>query len=380
MPFICQNSNMNYAQYFLIVISLSIIFFPLFKTNQSFDKKILINYLLFCVGSLAFVFSESNIVLCIGLELMTISLVFLIPIASSIRVLVFNKFADGLLLIAVLFFSYESKTSLKMPFHDLLLYIPIVVGVIKTASFPFSSWALGTLRQTSPVNKLVSSGLVLNFGALLIIKYYPLLSKSKGHLYFLIVVGLITSLISFIKASKLKVESDKSLMLSLTQLGCVLVEIGLGHIELAIVHMFANTFYRLYKDRSYKEYIVVIKSEIKANTKDKMTLLVLKSCELVFALYVLLFTQLGISAIVLTLGFYLLVLSKKSNKFFNILLLISLTSFPLTPASVVHYSILESYINSGQLGSLIFYFILNTSLVVLLYKLIFERTNSSLES
>lgn len=127
------------------------------------------------------------------------------------------------------------------------LSIPVLVFIVgcftKSAQFPFSSWLPIAMRAPTPVSSLVHSSTLVTAGVYLLFSYYFMLT-SNVFLWILFSFGLITRFFSGLLAL---VEKDlkKIVALStLSQLGFLVITLGLGVPSLTLLHLLAHAFFK----------------------------------------------------------------------------------------------------------------------------------------
>jgi len=132
-------------------------------------------------------------------------------------------------------------------YNQVNLSIPVLVFVVgcftKSAQFPFSSWLPIAMRAPTPVSSLVHSSTLVTAGVYLLFSYYFMLT-SNVFLWILFSFGLITSFFSGLLAL---VEKDlkKIVALStLSQLGFLVITLGLGVPSLTLLHLLAHAFFK----------------------------------------------------------------------------------------------------------------------------------------
>lgn len=123
-----------------------------------------------------------------------------------------------------------------------LLFLSIA---IRSALFPFSRWLNQTLIAPTPVSALLHAG-VVNAGAILIIKMSPVISQYPTLLYGILAVGLIT-LVLGVKTKWGQSDIKRKLIYStVSQMGYLFVQIGLGLFGSALLHMLSHGLSKSY--------------------------------------------------------------------------------------------------------------------------------------
>lgn len=121
----------------------------------------------------------------------------------------------------------------------------VASALIKSAQVPFHSWLPDTLETPTPVSALMHAG-IINAGGYLVIRLSPLLVNAPSALDGLAIVGGITALVaSFIMLVQTSVK--KTLAWStVSQMGFMMLQCGLGAFSLAMLHMVAHSLYKAY--------------------------------------------------------------------------------------------------------------------------------------
>lgn len=116
----------------------------------------------------------------------------------------------------------------------------MVAAITKSAQFPFSSWLPAAMEAPTPVSALVHSSTLVTAGVYLIIRFYPFLRNSFFLNKTILVIGSVTRLFAGISAM-VELDLKKVIALStLSQLGLIIMSIGLGFPFLALFHLLTH--------------------------------------------------------------------------------------------------------------------------------------------
>ncbi len=217
--------------------------------------KFFLNLNIFWIGLFLFIFSNDTMVLFAGWELIGVSSIFLIayynhrssPLFSALFVVSFYKFADIILITSLLLLKHNNiliDHQNYLPF----VYLGIVIaGLIKSGSFPFTPWLPRAMEGPTTSSAMYYGALSVNIGVLLI--YFNLENVLIYDLsrWALIGLGGLTILFSGLQA---RVQTDAKTLLVYSvsmQIGFVLLELGLGYKNFALVHLFMSSFYKVYQ-------------------------------------------------------------------------------------------------------------------------------------
>ncbi len=119
----------------------------------------------------------------------------------------------------------------------------VAAALMKSAQLPFHSWLPETLDTPTPVSALMHAGLI-NAGGFLIVRLSPLLVHTPGALNVLAAVGGATALFgSLVMMTQPSIK--RSLAWStISQMGFMMLQCGLGAFALAILHLVAHSLYK----------------------------------------------------------------------------------------------------------------------------------------
>lgn len=120
----------------------------------------------------------------------------------------------------------------------------MVAAMTKRAQVPFSSWLPAAIAAPTPVSALVHSSTLVTAGVFLLFRFYPFLRGFDGFNKVLLYFAVLTSLIAGISAM---VECDikKIIALStLSQLGVMIVALGLGSAFYAYFHLITHALFK----------------------------------------------------------------------------------------------------------------------------------------
>lgn len=123
-----------------------------------------------------------------------------------------------------------------------LLFILAAAG--KSALWPFSSWLPRAMEGPTPSSAVFYGALSIHLGAFLLLRISPLLDQSQLLSMVVVGLGLVTTLYAVVVG---RVQTDVKSGLafaSLTQVGLIVVEIGLGFRYLALLHILGHASLR----------------------------------------------------------------------------------------------------------------------------------------
>lgn len=168
-----------------------------------------------------------------------------------------SRLGDVFLIIAISIYYIEFQTFDFSILKDLqtsgyenfrLEYIGLFLAlgaITKSAQWPFHSWLPKTMNTPTPVSAIMHAG-VINSGGYLLIRMNPILNQTEYSLPILALLGGITA---FAGVLMMWVQADikKSLAYStISQMGFMMLQIGVGAYAIALIHMMGHAFYKAY--------------------------------------------------------------------------------------------------------------------------------------
>ena len=119
------------------------------------------------------------------------------------------------------------------------------VALIKCAQLPLHGWLIQVVEAPTPVSALLHAGIV-NLGGILLLFFAPVLASSSLACWLLVVLaGISTTIAGLVTTTRLSIKVKLAWSTS-SQMGLMLVEIALGLYEMALLHLFAHSFYKSY--------------------------------------------------------------------------------------------------------------------------------------
>ncbi len=177
------------------------------------------------------------------------------PIRSSVRAFGTYRFADAGLLLATAttfellgsarFSAFSRVSALTTAEATLLALLFLLSAMGKSAQLPFSGWLPRAMEGPTPSSALFYGAISIHAGLFLLLRIWPVLELSPAARAVGIVVGLCTA---FYAAAVVRTHTDAKGALAhatLSQVGLILVEICLGWITLALVHLVCHALLRL---------------------------------------------------------------------------------------------------------------------------------------
>lgn len=177
------------------------------------------------------------------------------PLRSSVRAFGTYRFADAGLLLATAttfellgsarFSAFSRVSALTTGEATLIALLFLLSAMGKSAQLPFSGWLPRAMEGPTPSSALFYGAISIHAGLFLLLRVWPVLELSLAARAVGIVVGLSTAIYA---AAVARTHTDAKGALAhatLAQVGLILVEICLGWITLALVHLVCHALLRL---------------------------------------------------------------------------------------------------------------------------------------
>jgi len=223
---------------------------------------------LFSFGSLLVFTAASFDLLIGGWELVGITSVLLVaffgerrePVRNAIRVFATYRIADLGLLLAIFFMHYLMGTAdgprlfpgewpnqsaiMSGPVATLIGFLLLIGASGKSAQIPFSGWLPRAMEGPTPSSAIFYGAISVHAGAYLLLRSNAVFQAAPLAAAAVVVVGALTALLATL-AHRVAVDAKTSLAYAtMTQLGVIFVEIGLGFPMLALVHLMGHAVVR----------------------------------------------------------------------------------------------------------------------------------------
>ncbi|MBK9165908.1 MAG: hypothetical protein IPM24_00420 [Bryobacterales bacterium] len=220
----------------------------------------------FCLHLFAFgamiAFAAGNLdLLIVGWELVGLSSVLLVgffyersgPPASAIRVFATYRSADVGLLVGVFAAHHFRHTSslegiaghaLKPDEATIVGLLLLVAAMGKAAQIPFSGWLPRAMEGPTPSSAIFYGAISVHLGAYLLLRAYPLLTASPAALLAVTLIGLGTAVHGVVVGRAASDAKTSLAYASITQLGLIFAEIGMGWTTIALIHILGHSVVR----------------------------------------------------------------------------------------------------------------------------------------
>ncbi len=232
-------------------------------------ERFFLFYGVFLLGMIVSALAGTIETLFLGWELVGLSSALLIayfqnrpiPVRNGLHVWVVYRIADAAFLVAALTLHHltgagdfagmmgsgvwpESVANIAPTPALIVGLLMLVAAAGKSGMVPFSGWLPRAMEGPTPSSAIFYGALSVHLGAYLLLRVSPLLDVSLPLRIAVISVGLASAIFGAFTA---RVQTDVKSALayaSLTQLGMIVIEIGLGFRYLALVHIIGHALLR----------------------------------------------------------------------------------------------------------------------------------------
>ena len=119
----------------------------------------------------------------------------------------------------------------------------VLAAALKTASFPLHGWLTEVMEAPTPVSALLHAGIV-NAGGFLLIRTADLVQASPGSMAALVMIGGFTALFGAVVMLTQSAVKTALAWSTVSQMGFMLLQCGLGLWPLALLHLVAHSLYK----------------------------------------------------------------------------------------------------------------------------------------
>ncbi|WP_027330340.1 NADH-quinone oxidoreductase subunit L [Marinimicrobium agarilyticum] len=141
--------------------------------------------------------------------------------------------------------AYPGPTGALSASEQVAACLLALAALIKCAQLPLHGWLIQVVEAPTPVSAALHGG-VINLGGYLLLLFSPLLLQSApAQALVLVVAGISSVLAALIMMTRVSIKVRLAWSTS-AQMGLMLVEIALGLVELALLHLLAHSCYKAY--------------------------------------------------------------------------------------------------------------------------------------
>ncbi|MCG6121590.1 MAG: oxidoreductase [Microvirga sp.] len=119
----------------------------------------------------------------------------------------------------------------------------VLAAALKTAAFPLHGWLTEVMEAPTPVSALLHAG-VINSGGVLLILFAGLMQASPGAMAALVIIGGFTALFGALVMLTQSAVKTALAWSTVSQMGFMLLQCGLGLWALALLHIVAHSLYK----------------------------------------------------------------------------------------------------------------------------------------
>lgn len=118
-----------------------------------------------------------------------------------------------------------------------------LAAILKSAQLPLHGWLIQVMEAPTPVSALLHAGIV-NIGGFVLIRLADLIALAPAAQAMLVIVGSLTAVLAgLVMMTRISIKVRLAWS-TCAQMGFMLMEVGLGLYELALLHLVAHSLYK----------------------------------------------------------------------------------------------------------------------------------------
>jgi NADH:ubiquinone oxidoreductase subunit 5 (subunit L)/multisubunit Na+/H+ antiporter MnhA subunit len=179
---------------------------------------------------------------------------------NAMRAFITNRIGDAGFIMAIAFsffwlgtvdwteqFAVIEKGEVSQIFVGLILWGFIIAASAKSAQLPFSAWISRALEGPTPSSAVFYGALMVHAGVYLLLRLQPILEYVPVLMLIILLVGGATAIYGYL-VGLVQTDVKSSFMFStLSQVGLMLVWIGNGWFDFALIHLVLHAIWRTYQ-------------------------------------------------------------------------------------------------------------------------------------
>jgi NAD(P)H-quinone oxidoreductase subunit 5 len=166
--------------------------------------------------------------------------------------------ATGSLTVDGLVAHVHNLEALPATLHGAAVLVALAV-ILKSAQLPLHGWLIQVMEAPTPVSALLHAG-VVNIGGFVLIRLAELVSMAPAAQTILVVFGSLTAVLaSLVMMTRISIKVRLAWS-TCAQMGFMLMEVGLGLYELALLHLVAHSLYKAHAFLSAGSAVEVARS------------------------------------------------------------------------------------------------------------------------
>jgi NADH-quinone oxidoreductase subunit L len=187
-----------------------------------------------------------------------------LPVKNAVKVFSIYRIGDLGLILAMWMSHHlwsENITFMKLNNAELVhshlqshswigVFISVMIllsAIIKSAQFPFSSWLPRAMEGPTTSSAIFYGSLTVHLGIFILLRTYPFWENQFSVRILIVLIGLITSIVASSIANVQSSVKSQIAYASISQIGLIFIEVGLGLQNLALIHFAGNAFLRTYQ-------------------------------------------------------------------------------------------------------------------------------------
>lgn len=256
-----------------LITLLVLIFSRFYMHRDDGFKRYFCGLLLFYIGYSFAVFAGNFETLFIGWEIFGFTSFLLIgyyrdrylPVKNAMKVISLYRLADVSLILMMWMAHHVFHTNITFtalaktdwlntfqltPTSGGLIFIAatlVIAAAVKSAQVPFSSWLPRAMEGPTTSSAIFYGALSSHLGIFLLLRSYPLWQQVQGVHIAIIALGALTSIVAAMTARVQSTVKTQIAYGAITQMGLMLIEVGLGLHTLVLIHFVGHAFLRAYQ-------------------------------------------------------------------------------------------------------------------------------------